>query len=156
MSNTRTQDEGMVRPLTKHQIAYAERRAKGEGKRDPRLDKLPQVQALIRDIRDRASATAAYDVSKAMVECDQACSFAYEKGNAMALVKALELKAKLAGLLIERIQVETVDLTAALNAARERAEARVKLVNVPPTPALIEARESVPVLTPSMKESVCA
>lgn len=137
-SNSRTHEEGAVRPLTKHQIAYAERRARGEGKRDARLDRLPQVQRHIQDIRERAAATAAYDVSQCMDECNAAIAFARQNRNAMAMMKGLELKAKLAGLLIERIHVEAVDLTKALAEAKERAAQRVKLVNVPPVQELLE------------------
>lgn len=43
----------------------------------------------------------------------------------MAYFKAVEHRAKLSGLLVERVQVSSVDITAALEAAQARVEAPV-------------------------------
>ena len=80
-------------------------------------------------IRAESRAIAAYDVSIAMAEALADHKFAVEKGNAMAAVKATELRAKLSGLLIDRVEIATVDLTGALT----RAEARIpQHIDVPP------------------------
>lgn len=76
-------------------------------------------------IRAESRAIAAYDVSVAMAEALEDHRFAVQKGNAMAAVKATELRAKLSGLLIDRVEIATVDLTGAL----AKAEARV--FNIP-------------------------
>lgn len=72
-------------------------------------------------IRAESRAIAAYDVAIAMQEALADHKFAVEKGNAMAAVKATELRAKLSGLLIDRVEIATVDLRGALS----KAEARV-------------------------------
>ena len=64
-----------------------------------------------------------------MAKCDEAYDFAMTCNQPIAMVQSLKLKAQLAGLLIERIRVERVDLTAALDDARNRAKARI--INVP-------------------------
>ena len=64
---------------------------------------------------------AVYDLATAMREAEDVCAFAKLHKNAMAYCKGTELRAKLSGLLIERVEIATVDLTDAL----ARAEARV-------------------------------
>jgi hypothetical protein len=56
-----------------------------------------------------------------MDEALDAIAFARAKSNAMAVVKGVELRSKLSGLLIDRVLEVTVDLTDAL----ARAEARL-------------------------------
>ena len=56
-----------------------------------------------------------------MKEADNAAEFARKHKNPMANVKAAELRAKLSGLLIERVEVFSADLKGAI----EKAEARV-------------------------------
>lgn len=123
------------RKLTQAQRDYCARRARGEGPIHYKWEKHPRVQQYITELHQQVQAVAVYDCAKAMRETDRALDFAYEQGHAMAVVKCLEHRARLAGLLIERIQVESVDLTAALEAARARAQAR--LINVPPAPELV-------------------
>ena len=72
---------------------------------------------------------AKYDVQEAVVEIDRAVAFGFKRQNPMSVAKLLELKAKLYGLLIDRVEVATVDMTAAL----ARAETRV-LNMIPPLP----------------------
>jgi succinate dehydrogenase/fumarate reductase flavoprotein subunit len=71
-------------------------------------------------IRAETRAIVAYDVGSAMQEAMDDHKFAVEKGNAMAAVKATELRAKLSGLLIDRVEIATVDLTGALQRAEQR------------------------------------
>jgi hypothetical protein len=71
---------------------------------------------------------AAYGLAEAMKEAEAVCDFAIKHKNAMAYCKATELRAKLSGLLIDRIEVVPVDLKGALEQARHR----VVMVNAPP------------------------
>ena len=64
---------------------------------------------------------AVYDLTTAMKECEDVIAFARQHKNSMAYCKAVELRAKLSGLLIEKVEVVSVDLTDAL----ARAEARL-------------------------------
>jgi hypothetical protein len=85
------------------------------------MKKKPAVAQAIERIRTEGMKMAAYGLVEAMKEADDAATFARANKNSMALVKACELRAKLSGLLIDRIETVTVDLTSAL----ARAEARV-------------------------------
>lgn len=86
-----------------------------------RLGKKPEVAQAIASIQTEGRRLACYDVTVAMREANDAAAFARANKNSMALVKAVELRAKLSGLLIDRVEVVAVDLTGAL----QRAEARV-------------------------------
>lgn len=55
-----------------------------------------------------------------MDEALKAMDFAFETKNANAVVKACELRAKLSGLLIERVEVFSADLRGALLEASKR------------------------------------
>jgi hypothetical protein len=85
-----------------------------------RLGKNPAVAAAIEAIRAEGRKMAVYDLAAAMREADEVCAFAKLHKNAMAYMKATELRAKLSGLLIDRVEIAAVDLTGAL----ARAEAR--------------------------------
>lgn len=78
---------------------------------------------------------AVYDLATAMAEAEAVCAFAKQHKNAMAYCKGTELRAKLSGLLIDRIEVVPVDLLGAL----QRAEARVLDV----TPLPLSSRGSI-------------
>ena len=82
--------------------------------------KNPTVQQYLQSLRSESRAIAAYDVAVAMQEALDVIAFAKLKGNAMAYCKAVELRAKLSGLLVDRVEVISVDLTGALQAARLR------------------------------------
>lgn len=137
-----TSSETQVRPLTKLQLAYVQSRSRG-GQKDRRLDKLPQVQEAIAELQRHARAVWVYDLSAAMSDCDKAADLAFAKNNPMALVKAFELKAKLAGLLIEKHEVLTVSLKEALDLARARADQRKQIVEAQPQ-AQAHIRENGP------------
>ena len=85
----------------------------------------PLAIQYLSSLRAESRAIAAYDVAMAMQEAKEARDFAYEKGNAMAVVKATELRAKLSGLLIDRVEIATVDLTGALSRAEQRVSKQV-------------------------------
>ena len=75
---------------------------------------------------------AVYDLATAMREAEDVCAFSKLHKNAMAYCKATELRAKLSGLLIDRVEIVPVDLTGAL----ERAERRVSNpIDITPTSA---------------------
>jgi phage terminase small subunit len=86
-----------------------------------RLGKKPAVVKAIEEIRKKGREMAVYDLATAMKEAEDVCAFAKLHKNAMAYCKGTELRAKLSGLLIDRVEVVEVDLTGAL----ARAEARV-------------------------------
>ena len=69
---------------------------------------------------------AVFGLVEAMKEADDAAKFSKLHKNPMANVKACELRAKLSGLLIDRIEVVPVDLRGALEAAESR------VINVTP------------------------
>ena len=98
-----------------------------------RLGKQPAIAKAIESIRQDARMAARYDLQVAMAEAQAAIDFATLHKNPMARVKAVELRAKLSGLLVDRIEQVTVDLTGALTAARERALQRDQS---PVTPSL--------------------
>lgn len=85
-----------------------------------RLGKKPVVVQALAAIRMEGRKMAVYDLATAMQEADDVCAFAKLHKNAMAYCKATELRAKLSGLLIERVEIATVDLSAALQRAEER------------------------------------
>ena len=96
-------------------------------RKSSRLLKHPMIAAAVEAIRAEGRTLAAYGLAEAMKEAENAAMFARLKGNAMALVKSIELRSRLSGLLIERIETVTIDLKGALEAARNR----VVMVNAP-------------------------
>ena len=97
-------------------------------RKSSRLLKHPAIAQAVAAIRAEGRTLAGYGLAEAMKEAEDAARFARLKGNAMALVKSIELRARLSGLLIERIETVTVDLKGSLEAARNR----VVMVNAPP------------------------
>ncbi|MDH4188262.1 MAG: hypothetical protein OEV08_14825 [Nitrospira sp.] len=90
-----------------------------------RLSKHPLVRAAIDSIKTDGRTVAAYTLAVAMEEAQRVIEFAKQHKNPMAYFKAVELRARLSGLLIERVHVEKVDLSAAL------AEARARVLDLP-------------------------
>lgn len=125
--------------------------AKAAGYRDTyarvigtRMQNNPAVTQAIEEIRKKGLEMASYGLVVAMQEALEDHTFAVEKGNAMAAVKATELRAKLAGLLIERHEIVEVDLTGAL----ARAQSRVLTVTGTPLRAIGPAALPVPSKAP--------
>jgi hypothetical protein len=85
-----------------------------------RLLKQPLIAKEVAEIREQGRTLAAYDLAAAMKEAEAVCAFAKQHKNAMAYCKATELRAKLSGLLIDKVEVVTVDLKGALLDARTR------------------------------------
>jgi phage terminase small subunit len=95
-------------------------------KKASRLLQCPPVARELELIRAKARDIASYTLVEAMGEANAAAQFARENKNSMALVKATELRAKLSGLLIERVEIATVDLRASIDGARDRV---LKVIN---------------------------
>jgi hypothetical protein len=86
-------------------IGYAPLSSRKAGSR---LLRDPTVQEMIEKARSEMQARATYSAELAMKELDQAMDFSRETGNATALARCVELKAKLAGLMVERIDQRQV------------------------------------------------
>jgi len=80
----------------------------------------PIAQEYLSKIQASSNAIVAYDLATAMTESLEVIAYAKECKNAMAYFKAVEHRAKLSGLLIDRVQVATVDIKGALEEARTR------------------------------------
>ena len=65
----------------------------------------PHVKAFLDAARERSTAVAQYTATMAMRELEDAIAFAKQTKNATALTRAIELKMKQAGLLIDRSDV---------------------------------------------------
>jgi hypothetical protein len=130
--------EEAEKPLTDRQRKYVEAVAAGQdsvtaaltagyGKAyaqaaASRIGKIPAVAKALESIRAEFRDRALYDLKAAVAETDRAIAFAYSKGNPMSVAKLLEHKAKLHGLLFDRLWVreEKIDLRNALDQARTR------------------------------------
>jgi len=97
-------------------------------RKSSRLLKHPAIAQAVAAIRTDARREAVYGLVEAVREIDKAIVFGYSVSNPMSVAKLLELKSKLFGLLVDRVEIATVDLKGALEAARNR----VVMVNAPP------------------------
>ena len=81
---------------------------------------------------------AAFDLSAAMAEAQDAAEFARLNKNSMALVKAVALRCELAGLLVQQIHLkaEVVDIRAALEDAKARTQRVIATVDPVSLPQL--------------------
>lgn len=132
--------------ITPKQQRYAELRAQGRTQGQAaleagfhsktgayRAERNPIVRGYLNEIQRNAAVRVGYVVATAMAEAKDAMSFARETENATAYVKAVELRAKLSGLLIDRVEVVSMDLKGAL------AMAEARIVN---PPALIQTPQA--------------
>lgn len=71
------------------------------------LMKMPAIKEAIARERQRTLDKGGYNIERAMKEADDAIQFSRDTDNANAYVKAVELKAKLNGLLIEKHDIRT-------------------------------------------------
>lgn len=119
--------------ITPKQQRYAELRAQGRTQGQAaleagfhsktgayRAERNPIVRGYLNEIQRSASVRVGYIVATAMDEAKDAMGFARETENATAYVKAVELRAKLSGLLIDRVEVVKMDLKGALVMAEAR------------------------------------
>lgn len=79
-----------------------EKRARGQGNR---IMKKPAVKAAVQAAQAKSTEAAAYGCNEAMREAEEAIEFAKKTKNANAYVKAVELRSKLKGLLVEKYDV---------------------------------------------------
>ena len=112
-----------------------------------RLGQNPAVAALIAAIREKGRERASYNLAAAMQEAKQAAEFAVVHKSPIALVRAIELRAKLSGLLIDRVAVEIVDVAGAMADARSRV---ARIINPQPSSQL---EDSVPSVASSQRTS---
>jgi phage terminase small subunit len=95
------------------------------GQEAHRLLKRDDVRAAIDAARATLADSGIYDLERAMAEAAEGIRFALATGNANAAATLIMHRAKLNGLLIERIAVATVDIASALSDARSRARVPV-------------------------------
>ena len=93
---------------------YSAKQAGGKAERNP------LVQRYLLDVRSAVRCATAHTVVAAMIEAKAGMDFAEKTGNANAYVKAVELRAKLSGLLIDRVEVFTMDMRGAIETAQRR------------------------------------
>ena len=99
----------------------------------------PRVKAEVERVRESLRQQTEYDAQRAFEEAGAAVAFAEKTNNATAYCRAIELRMRLNGLLVDKQKIEfesTIDIAGALAEARARATLR-------PTcdPALIEDAE---------------
>ena len=82
---------------------------KNGGKTVSMLKNNPKIKEILAKARDKVVDKLGYTYEVAMEEAKAAADFAMLTKNANAFCKATELRAKLSGLLIERVQVDTVN-----------------------------------------------
>ncbi len=85
-----------------------------------RILEKPIAQEYLSKIQLQSRAIVSYDLATAMTESLEVIEHAKQTRNSMAYFKAVEHRAKLSGLLIERIHIEKVDLSEALRQANLR------------------------------------
>lgn len=90
------------------------------------------VKDALKEVRMASVKAAAYNIDAAMKECEDAIEFARETENANAYVKAVELKSKLQGLLVEKHQIQQVPFTISIGGIYDELPA-------PPQQVAIEA-----------------
>ena len=94
-----------------------------------KLLKLPAIATAVADIRERGRSLAAYNLATAMREAQEVIDFAKKHKNSMAYFKAVQHRADLSGLLLQRVEISTVDLAGSLQRARSRV---IDVLNVTP------------------------
>lgn len=87
-------------------IKYAGFTGVSAGVEASKLLKNEEVAAMIAQIKADAMKESAYTLKVAMDEAKAVCEFAIKTKNANAYAKAVELRSKLSGLLIEKHQVQ--------------------------------------------------
>ena len=76
---------------------------KGATTRGYKLLKEPDIKVAIDALRRQVATRTGYGVDKAMSELEEAMTFAKKTENATAFVRAVELRAKLNGVLVDRL-----------------------------------------------------
>ena len=110
-----------------------------------RIGIIPVVKMAIEKGQAQLREKALYEVEQAVAEVDKAIAFGYERTNPMSVAKLLELKCKLYGLLIERVETVTLDLKSALADAERRVVNATALPLLNPSEETRQALQSNPV-----------
>jgi hypothetical protein len=148
------------KPLTNKLQLYAENIARGmasfpaakaAGYRDSyarvigrRTKNNPMVAEAVEQIRKEGMKMAVYDLATAMAEAEAVCAFAKKHKNAMACCTGTELRARLSGFLIEKVEVATIDLRSSLDAARSRVLRVIEGAASPPSNGSISWAVEIP------------
>ena len=119
--------------ITPRQQKYAELRASGltqgaaalqAGYKNKvsasKADKHPLVRQHLSGIQKLACSRVSYTVATAMDEALQVIEFAKANGNANAFCNAVSLRAKLSGLLIDKVELVAIDLSGSIQRAEQR------------------------------------
>jgi hypothetical protein len=89
-------------------------RAAGYAKPDSaghRLLQHPKIKALVAEARAKIRHNQTYNLERALQDAEDAAQFAIANKNPMGLVRARELQAKLAGLMVDKIDVQGAPLS---------------------------------------------
>jgi hypothetical protein len=99
------------------------------------LNENAAVMAEVAKVRGQLAEDAKYNGEKCMAECDEGLAFAKATNNANALARLIELKAKLTGLLVQKIDLNIENRA---NVAEALAEARARSLRprCDPAPAI--------------------
>src|SRR5690348_13808092 len=87
----------------------------------------PKVRAELQRLNEKLREKTVYDAEAAFREAGDAIEFAKQTNNATALCRAIELRSRLHGLLVDKQKIEfesTVDIAGALRDARARVALR--------------------------------
>jgi hypothetical protein len=79
---------------------YSHRRADSTAQH---LLRIPKVKAAVELIRKEVAELASYSLERCMAELEKGMAFAHTTENASAYVRAVELRGKLAGLIVDRM-----------------------------------------------------
>jgi hypothetical protein len=93
------------------------------------MKKNPAAVKYLEEIQAQGRTIAAYDVAAAMAQAQRGIDLAERHKNPMVFIKGCELRTKLSGLLIDRLEVSTVDLAGSLERARTRV---IDVLNITP------------------------
>jgi phage terminase small subunit len=99
------------------------------------LNENAAVMAEVAKVREQLAEDAKYNGEKCMAECDAGITFAKATNNANALARLIELKAKLTGLLVQKIDLN-IENRANVAEALAEARARVQRPRCDPSPAI--------------------
>ncbi len=100
--------QGLTGAESARRAGYAPTNAAGTASR---LLKEPAVMEALDKVRNASQAVATYNLEAAMAETDMCIKFAEATKNANAMVKAVELKSKLSGLLVDRHEITAPSFT---------------------------------------------
>jgi hypothetical protein len=121
------------------------------------LLKIDKVARAIRDEQAKLRAKTMFDVAQAFVEIDTCIKDfrASEHPNQIAIIKSVELKCKLSGLLVDKLEVKgVVDIRAAIEAGRSRMRIELPRAEVIELPAPMAELKTVPAISAPVDEPV--